>query len=238
MPVAPSITDRLKELAKDLGLDDGRIEAMLSVLTTDVAFDASVLYHQSQQLAHDVVRLAEDEEAELRVIGQIQTDVATLGAEVARVQSALTDLKADLDAGVAAILAALVGPPASPAVAAQITFTGGTVPASISIDDTTGAASLEWLDDHGDTDAAAPTGNDGNPVVVTFSIDNPGVATIDPSSGVLTPVAEGSANVLVTVTNTDGSPADFANGNPITADPAPFSIVAGPADALVVAVNP
>ena len=109
---------------------------------------------------------------------------------------------------------------------------------SISIDDTTGAASVTWEDDHGDTDAAAPLGNDGLPVVVTFGTDNAGVATIT-AAGALTPVAEGSANVTVAVTNaTDGTPANFADGQPITATPAPFSIVAGPAASLVVNVAP
>ncbi len=112
------------------------------------------------------------------------------------------------------------------------------MPASISIDDTTGAASVVWEDDHGDV-ASVPTGNDGNPVAVTFSVDNPGVATIDAASGVLTPVAEGDANVSVAVTNaTDGTPASFADGVAISAAPAAFSVVAGPAAQLVLSVSP
>lgn len=99
--------------------------------------------------------------------------------------------------------------------------------ATITVDTTTGVASLTWVDDHGDTDAAQPAN-----AVVTWSSDNPAVLTIDPSSGAVTPVAEGTANISVALTDsTTGGPLLEADGVTPFPVPAPLAqpVVAGAA---------
>jgi hypothetical protein len=99
------------------------------------------------------------------------------------------------------------------------------MPATLSIDDTTGALSLVWVDDKGDTDAAAPAG-----ALVAFTVDNPAVATVDPATGIIAPLAEGVANGSATITGADGSPLLEPDGvTPYTVTPIPFTVVAGAA---------
>ncbi len=128
---------------------------------------------------------------------QLDAKVAALAAEIANlardddsaIVARLTAVEA-LAVSNAAAIADLIAQIESliPGDATQLSIiiqTGGPMSgASISIDDTTGAASVAWADDHGDV-AAVPTGNDGNPVAVAFSVDNTAVATIDAVSGVI-----------------------------------------------------
>lgn len=117
-----------------------------------------------------------------------------------------------------------------PAVGAIMTIGGNIVgtssPAvtSITVDEDNQQANIKWVDDKGDTDAAQPPN-----AAVAWGSDNPAIATVDASSGAITPVAEGSANVTVTVTdNTTGQPFEF-NGTALSISPAPIQVVAGDA---------
>ena len=111
-------------------------------------------------------------------------------------------------------------------VTAILTIGASLMPTQLSVDDTTGTAKLVWVDDKGDTDAAAPAN-----AAVEYGIDNAAVATIDAATGQITPVAEGDANVTVTITDTaTGGQLMEADGvTPFQAQPAAFSVVAGTA---------
>lgn len=122
--------------------------------------------------------------------------------------------------------------------------------AVFSIDDTTGEAKWAWDDDHDDTDAAAPLDASGAPVTVTPSSDNDAVATIGApdqatKSAPVTPVAEGSFNLVVAVTDSAGAPAVWpadapggVAGQPITVAPISGSVGPGPAGGLAATLNP
>lgn len=85
---------------------------------------------------------------------------------------------------------------------------------TIDVDTTNEIATVSFVDDHGDPDAAQPDGT-----TITFSSDNPAVLGVgpdpggDPKVGDLSAVAEGDANLSVAITNADGSPW----GNPVDA---------------------
>ena len=104
------------------------------------------------------------------------------------------------------------------------------MPGSITVDTTNETATVHFVDDKGDTDAAAPEG-----IVVTFASDTPTVATIaadpaNPLQGNITPVAEGTANISVTFTNADGTPFLEPDGTtPFTAQPVALTVTAGAA---------
>lgn len=115
--------------------------------------------------------------------------------------------------------------PPRPAVRAQIKIGDKMSPGRISIDATTKQAEIKYTDDRGDTDAAAPDG-----AVVTFASDNDAVATVDPNTGAITPVAEGDFNVSATIAGADGSPIMEPDGvTPFTVEPSAETIVAGAA---------
>lgn len=98
-------------------------------------------------------------------------------------------------------------------------------PAKVSIDEKNEQAELAWVDDKGDTDAQAPPG-----AQVTYGVDNPAVVTVDPQSGKLTPLAEGSASVTVSIVGPDGGPLLEPDGvTPFAAQPGAVEIVAGQA---------
>lgn len=126
--------------------------------------------------------------------------------------------------------------PPGAAVAAILTIGGQlstSTPQQLSIDDTTGTAQLNWVDDKGDTDAAAPAG-----AQVTYSVDDAAVATVDPQTGVITPVAEGSANLWVAIVGADGNPLMEADGTtPFSAPAVPFQVVAGAAVGAELAIK-
>lgn len=91
------------------------------------------------------------------------------------------------------------------------------MPGAINVDTTNETVSIGFVDDKGDTDAAAPDG-----AVVAYTSDNEAVATVDPTSGAITPVAEGTANIGATLTAADGSPLLEADG--VTPFPAPATV--------------
>ncbi len=114
------------------------------------------------------------------------------------------------------------------------------MPGTITVDTTNETATLAFVDDKGDTNAAAPAG-----VVVSFASDNTAVATIavdasNPLVGDITPVAEGTANISATLANADGSPVLEADGVTPFPVPAPVTVTvtAGAAvgDSLVLSV--
>lgn len=118
------------------------------------------------------------------------------------------------------------------ATSAVITVKGGPMgTANINVDTTTSKARLTWVDDHGDTDATPPTN-----AAATWSSDNPAVLTVaadpsDPLAAVITPVAEGSANISVTLTDsTTGAALTLPDGTPFPAPtPVTQAVTAGPA---------
>lgn len=101
------------------------------------------------------------------------------------------------------------------------------MPGQITVDTTNETATFGFVDDKGDTDAAAPTSPDGSPVVVTFASDNAAVATVvtdasNPLQGDIIPVTEGTANISATLANADGTPVLEADG--VTPFPTPAAV--------------
>lgn len=120
-------------------------------------------------------------------------------------------------------------PQQNPAVSA--TLKGTNMPGQITVDTTNETVTLEWVDDHGDADATAPDG-----AVVTFSSDNPAVATVttDPSNslqGDVSLVAEGQANLSATIADASGNPILEPDGvTPFSVAPVQVTVSAGAAD--------
>lgn len=112
------------------------------------------------------------------------------------------------------------------------------MPGALTVDTVNETLTLQFTDDKGDTDAAAPAGLDA-PV---FTSDNPAVATIapDPANplvGDVTVVGEGSANLGIDPLTAGGSPLTEADGTTPFPQPATVAVTvtAGAAvgDALV-----
>lgn len=114
------------------------------------------------------------------------------------------------------------------------------MPGQITVDTTNEVATLAFEDDHGDLNAAPPS-NESGPAVVSYTSDTPTAATIDPTSGAITPVAEGVTNIGVApLLYPDGSQVFEADGvTPFPVpDPVPVTVGAGAAvgDALSLSV--
>ena len=101
----------------------------------------------------------------------------------------------------------------------------------------TATAAISFEDASGDP-TAAPAGN-GSGIATTFSSDNEAVDTVDPSSGLVTRLALGSANISANVTNGDGSPLLEDDGVTPFNQPAPVAddVTAGPATQIVLTVT-
>lgn len=129
-----------------------------------------------------------------------------------------------------------ITPPRLPGqpVTAFLTIGGNLMPASLSVDDTTGKVLLTWVDDKGDTDAAAPPN-----ARIQFGCDNPAVATVDADSGAILPTAEGSANATVEITDsTTGGPLLEPDGvTPFAPASVSFSVVPGAAVGVALSVQ-
>ena len=85
-------------------------------------------------------------------------------------------------------------------------------PVTITVDTTNEVATLEFVDDKGDTNAAAPDG-----AIVNFTSDNTAALTIEtvaanPLQGDISVVGEGVANVGATITDASGNPLLEADG--------------------------
>lgn len=95
----------------------------------------------------------------------------------------------------------------------------------ITVDTTNEQASVVFVDDKGDTDAPAPEG-----AVVTYTSDNEAVATVD-STGKVTPVAEGTANIGATIADASGNPIMEPDGTtPFAVQP--VQVTVGPGQAV------
>src|ERR1700690_1834196 len=100
-------------------------------------------------------------------------------------------------------------PAATRAVLVLIPAKGQTMPGQITVDTTNETATLLFVDDKGDTNAAPPANASGN-AVATFTSDNEATLTIatdsaNPYQGDVSAVAEGSANIGCTLAYPDGS---------------------------------
>lgn len=211
--------------------------------------------HRMTTAIGDVQQQLDAAGLQLDSFGNQLTDLGvTVGADAAAIQAQiaagstldLTGLNnglATLAGGIAAMqtaaaaIAAIANPP-QPATSAVIVINqGANVSGNINVDFTPGeeTASVEWLDDKGDTNAVAPAG-----AVVAFTSDNPAVVTIDPTSGAVTVVGEGTANIgLAPLTDASGNPLLEPDGVTPFAQPTPVAVTVGPgpADALVLSLS-
>jgi hypothetical protein len=129
-----------------------------------------------------------------------------------------------------------VAPPNSnQAVKAQLSL-GGKMAGQITVDTTNETATVEFVDDKGDTNAAPPAG-----AVITFTSDNEAVATVaasaaNPLVGDVTPVGEGTANIGATIADASGNPIFEPNpdGTPSTTPftVTPDQVTVGPGQAV------
>jgi uncharacterized protein YjdB len=112
------------------------------------------------------------------------------------------------------------------------------VPGQISVDTVGESATIEWVDDRGDTNAPAPAG-----AVVTFTSDNPAVATVatdatNPLQGDVTPVAEGTANIGATIADASGNPILEPDGvTPFTVASVAVTVGPGAADSATLVLS-
>lgn len=112
------------------------------------------------------------------------------------------------------------------------------MPGQITVDTTNETVTLAFADDKGDTDAAAPDG-----AVVTFTSDNPSVATVATDSsnsfqGDITPVAEGTANIGATIADASGNPITEPDGvTPFSVSPVAVTVSAGAADSATLTLS-
>jgi Bacterial Ig-like domain (group 2) len=72
---------------------------------------------------------------------------------------------------------------------ATLTFGGTDMPATIQVGNTATATYLEWSGPNGTGSQVPPVG------AVTYASDTPGVATVDPNTGICTGVSAGTANI-------------------------------------------
>lgn len=131
------------------------------------------------------------------------------------------------------LLSIIGSPPPGPATHAVLILTksqGVNMAGQITVDTAAGEenATLAFVDDKGDTDAAAPAG-----AVVTFTSDNPSVATVATNAdnalqGDITPVAEGTANIGATIADGSGNPIMEPDGlTPFSVSPVTVTVSAG-----------
>lgn len=121
---------------------------------------------------------------------------------------------------------------------------GSNLPGQITVDTTNETATVAFVDDKGDTNAAAPVSPDGGAIVVTFTSDNEAVLTIatdgtNPLQGDVTAVAEGTANVGATIADDQGNPVLEPDGvTPFAVDSVAVTVGPGEAEgaALVLSV--
>lgn len=109
---------------------------------------------------------------------------------------------------------------------------------AITIDTSNETALVEFIDDHGDTNAPAPAG-----AVVTFTSDNEAVATVatdatNPLQGDVTPVAEGTANIGATIADASGNPILEPDGvTPFTVASVAVTVGPGAADSATLVLS-
>jgi hypothetical protein len=153
-------------------------------------------------------------------------------------------IEVDLDLGGELTLSGSIGVTMLPlpAVRAILTVTptnqGAGMPGSITVDTTNETALVEFVDDKGDVNAPAPAG-----AVVTFTSDNPSVATVatdatNPLQGDVTPVAEGTANIGATIADASGNPILEPDGvTPFTVASVAVTVGPGAADSATLVLS-
>lgn len=99
--------------------------------------------------------------------------------------------------------------------------------ANLTVDTANAQATLEYVDDKGDTNAVAPAGT-----VATFTSDNPAALTIDATSGAISIVGEGVSNVGVTLADASGNPLLEADGVTPWTTPDPVAVTVDPGAAV------
>lgn len=125
---------------------------------------------------------------------------------------------------------------------------GGHNMTTLTVDTTTGIASLQFTDDHGDPVAGPVDSVTGAPVVPVVVSDNDAAVTVAATSAgteagsftvALTPVAVGTANLSVeALANSDGSPVLDAAGVALSLPAAvQVDITAGPVAGLTITVT-
>jgi hypothetical protein len=124
------------------------------------------------------------------------------------------------------------------------------VPTTITVDTVNEVLIAQFSDDHGNA-TPAPSAADGSAAVLTATSDTPTAATVGDfaQNGMqyeapITPVALGSANLGMTVTDSAGNP--IALPNPVAGGPQTFNdevtaqpvdVIAGPANSLSLSVG-
>lgn len=180
------------------------ITQLFNTLSTRLGAEAAARKALADALAVAIVEIHQD-----------HATIATLSNEVAGVQAgleAIPDLEVRLGK-IETIIATLGNPEASTHAALKLTQGDlPAMPASITVDDTNKKITLSWLDDKGDTDAAAPAG-----AVATATVDNPTVLplTPDPANAFAWDIAgqtEGTATVTVSLLGAGGSNLTEADG--------------------------
>jgi hypothetical protein len=183
------------------------------------------------------------DEYQRRVVAALES----LAATSKETHSAIEDVTESLD-DIGELLTRILPPKRPRATWAFLVVTpakkGPPMPGQITVDTTNETATIEFVDDKGDTNAAAPSNASGN-VVATFTSDNESVATVaadasNPYQADITPVAEGTANIGATLAYPDGSAVFEADGVTPFPDPASVEVTVGPGaavgDALVLSI--
>jgi hypothetical protein len=94
---------------------------------------------------------------------------------------------------------------------------GETMSGELTVDSAGKSVSVKFLDDKGDTDVAPPNGPDGATATLTFTSDNPAVATLatdptNPLQGDITLLAEGTFTPGLEVRDSSNNPIMEADG--------------------------
>jgi hypothetical protein len=103
------------------------------------------------------------------------------------------------------------------AQSATLTLGGNGMPATIQVGGTATATFLEWSGPGGTGVQVPPVG------AVTYSSDNPAVATVDPNTGIATGVSAGTANISGTDAGNNLTASDVLT---VSAPPPPVAVSA------------
>lgn len=216
--------------------DDEKVESGLTH-----AIDTLSKTLADQQAAID--RLSSELGSVAQALAAAQVELGR-ALEVNATQLAVIDSQ---QATIAALQAELAGnTPAPRPVASVSILIGGQHPmgvVNISVDDTTGKATAQFEDDHGDV-VAAPAG-----AVLTWTSDNASAVTVaadptDPTGATAhLSVAAGatagmSANIGLGIADASGNPITAPDGTALAATPVQVDLVAGPAAQVVLSVAP
>lgn len=164
-------------------------------------------------------------------------DLDDLARQLAAASAALSD---QVESWGERLLEAILG---APAVSARLIITNPQgdpepMPSQITVDTVDETIILQWVDDKGNTDAAAPTAADGSAAVISFPSSDEAVATAD-ASGAITVVGEGEVAFSLGLASSDGGPIfqrDGVTPFPLP-DPVSLTVTAGAAVGARLSVN-